>query len=334
MTFLNGIDVSSWQATINLARVPCDFVIVKVSQGTGITNTARDRQITGALQNGKKLGLYHYGMGLNPEKEAAHFWAYAQKYKGRAALFLDWEEAQNASFAQMRKWTDRFCRYVEARSGQPCGLYFGAKDRGYFQYDSRPKWIAEYANIARIGYQARPWKEGAYPCAIRQYSGTGLLAGYAGNLDLNKYYGSRDSWNTTFLGKVEDMPTAQEIADAVMNYNLNGVKFRDRVIGTDMAANAGTAAQVWQYKTSGRNTQAQDRLTGIDGAANAAANATQTIATAMTSMQQTNDKILTTVSSQNTNETDSEVKNLLNAQSDVLKTISKVLVALTGQGAK
>ena len=30
---LNGIDVASYQAGLNPARVPCDFVIVKATQG-------------------------------------------------------------------------------------------------------------------------------------------------------------------------------------------------------------------------------------------------------------------------------------------------------------
>ena len=31
---MNGIDVSNWQAGINLAAVPADFVIMKATQGT------------------------------------------------------------------------------------------------------------------------------------------------------------------------------------------------------------------------------------------------------------------------------------------------------------
>lgn len=32
---LNEIDISSWKAGINLSLVPADFVIVKVTEGTG-----------------------------------------------------------------------------------------------------------------------------------------------------------------------------------------------------------------------------------------------------------------------------------------------------------
>ena len=32
---LNGIDISNWQSGINLAVVPCDFVVIKATEGTG-----------------------------------------------------------------------------------------------------------------------------------------------------------------------------------------------------------------------------------------------------------------------------------------------------------
>ena len=45
------------------------------------------------------------------------------------------------------------------------------------------------------GYQDKPWNEGAYTCAIRQYSSCGRLNGWGGNLDLDKFYGDKDAWN-------------------------------------------------------------------------------------------------------------------------------------------
>ena len=35
---LNGIDVASYQAGLEPSKVPCDFVIVKATQGTSYTN--------------------------------------------------------------------------------------------------------------------------------------------------------------------------------------------------------------------------------------------------------------------------------------------------------
>ena len=46
----------------------------------------------------------------------------------------------------------------------------------------------------QTGYQDAPCNEGAYSCAIRQYSSAGRLNGYNGNLDLNKFYGDKNAW--------------------------------------------------------------------------------------------------------------------------------------------
>ena len=70
------------------------------------------------------------------------------------------------------------------------------------------------------------------------------------------------------------MPTAQEIAEAVWNFDQNGVKCRDRLQGIDGAANAAVeklskthtpakiAEAVWTFIIN--DVQARDRLYGLD----------------------------------------------------------------------
>ena len=56
--------------------------------------------------------------------------------------------------------------------------------------------IAQYADTdTHIGYQGNPWNEGAYACAIRQYSSTTYIQGYNGRLDVNKFYGDSEAWD-------------------------------------------------------------------------------------------------------------------------------------------
>ena len=57
-----------------------------------------------------------------------------------------------------------------------------------------PLWIAQYADNNDTGFQKTPWNEGSYDCIIRQYSSHGRLNGYNGNLDLNKAYISKVTW--------------------------------------------------------------------------------------------------------------------------------------------
>ena len=58
-----------------------------------------------------------------------------------------------------------------------------------------------------------------------------------------------------------NMPNAQEIAEAVWNFDQNGIKCRDRLQGIDEAAN-NTADKVWTAKI--QEVQARDRLYGLD----------------------------------------------------------------------
>ena len=82
-------------------------------------------------------------------------------------------------------------------------------------------------------------------------------------------------WNCYLRYESEDdMPTAQEIAEAVWNFDQNGVKCRDRLQGIDGAANAAVeklsktrtpakiAEAVWTFIIN--DVQARDRLYGLD----------------------------------------------------------------------
>lgn len=57
------------------------------------------------------------------------------------------------------------------------------------------------------------------------------------------------------------MPTAQEIAEAVWNFNQNGIKCRDRLQGIDQQCQA-MPENVWAFPI--QHTQARDRLYGLD----------------------------------------------------------------------
>lgn len=193
---MNGIDISSWQSGINLNAVPCDFVICKATQGVGYVNPDCDRAYQQAKKAGKCLGVYHYASGNDAVAEAKYFLDNIQGYIGEAILVLDWEAAQNANFGKCDfAWCKTWLDYVTAKTGVKPMLYISQSLMGKFNgIGDYGLWIAQYANYTPTGYQETPWNEGAYACAIRQYSSTGRLSGYNGNLDLNKFYGDREAW--------------------------------------------------------------------------------------------------------------------------------------------
>ena len=56
---MNGIDIASYQTGIDLTVVPCDFVIVKATEGTGYVNPDFTRAYAQVKNAGKSLSLIH-----------------------------------------------------------------------------------------------------------------------------------------------------------------------------------------------------------------------------------------------------------------------------------
>ena len=76
---MNGIDISNHQAGLNLAAVPCDFVICKATEGTSFVDKYCDGFIQKALSLGKKIGVYHFATGRTSGRQEAEF--FYQKYQ-------------------------------------------------------------------------------------------------------------------------------------------------------------------------------------------------------------------------------------------------------------
>ena len=194
---LNGIDISSWQTGIDLNAVPADFVIIKATQGIGYVNPDCDRAYQQAKKAGKLLGVYHYAGGNDPIEEAKYFIKNIEEYIKEAVLCLDWESGQNSRYGvDDFTWCKMFLDYVASTTGVKPILYCSQSIMGKFNgIGDYGLWIAQYANMDATGYQEHPWNEGAYDCAIRQYSSSGRLNGYNGNLDLDKFYGDSNAWH-------------------------------------------------------------------------------------------------------------------------------------------
>lgn len=205
---LKGIDVSNWQNGINLKEVPSDFVVVKATEGTEYISPDFKRQYQQAKEAGKCLGVYHYANGKNGQQEADFFLDVVKDCIGEAILILDWESQNNPHFGtDDLSWCKTWCDYVYSKTNVKPMIYIqqSAMNRlnGVGDYGL---WVAQYANMSPTGYQENPWNEGAYTCAMRQYSSCGKLQGYNGNLDLDKFYGDREAWNK-YAKKEQPKPT-------------------------------------------------------------------------------------------------------------------------------
>lgn len=195
---LNGIDIAKYQAGINIsALTTTDFVIVKATQGTWYTSPTFVEQYSGAKSAGKLLGVYHYAEGTDYKSEADHFLDIIGDRVGEAILCLDWEGNDNSLFntGKDNAWVKNWCDYIAKKTNVKPLVYIqrSALNRvsGIGDYGL---WVAQYANNNPTDYQATPWNEGAYSCAIRQYTSAGRIIGYSRNLDLDKFYGDAAAW--------------------------------------------------------------------------------------------------------------------------------------------
>ena len=202
---LNGIDISSAQAGMDVSKVNADFVIVKATQGVTYVNPYCNKHYAQAKASGKLRGLYHYAEGGNALDEAKFFINNIKNYVKDAILCLDWESNLgggrtnpyfNSPYAPT--WVKIWCDEVYRLTGVKPLVYVQQsqlKDvRGIGDYGL---WIAQYATLTvTTKYQSKPWNEGAYACAIRQYAGgNGRVDGYSGAVDLDKFYGNAATWN-------------------------------------------------------------------------------------------------------------------------------------------
>lgn len=201
---LNGIDISHWQDGINLNNIDFDFVIMKATEGTGFVDDCCDKFYQTAKKRGKCLGVYHYANGKNYKDEADFFLKNIKGYIGEAVLVLDWESQGNKVFGTSgeKTWVKNWLDYVYSKTGVRPMLYVQKSAMSKFRdIGDYGLWIAQYANSNTVnGYQSKPWNDGAYKCAMRQYTSHGRLSGYSGNLDFDKFYGDVTAWNK-YAGK-------------------------------------------------------------------------------------------------------------------------------------
>lgn len=206
---LNGIDTSNWQSGIDLDVVPYDFVIAKATQGKTYVSPDCARQVEQARARGKLFGVYHYIDGSGAIGEANFFIDNVKGWIGEGILCLDWESNQNAAWGN-EDYLRQVAQRVIERTGIPPIIYVQqsrmAQVKKVADALNCGLWIAQYADMKATGYQDAPWNEGAYSCAIRQYSSCGRLSGYSGNLDLNKAYMDSAAWKRYANPKGEASP--------------------------------------------------------------------------------------------------------------------------------
>lgn len=206
---MNGIDISHWQHGLNLSKIKCDFVIVKATEGVNFLDSCFDDFMRQAESLGKCMGFYHFA---RPDKnsakaEAKFFYNNTAKYFGKAIPILDWETGKLSDVAWVKEWLDE----IYSMTGIRPMLYTSESVVKSYDWSSVANanyglWIAKYKDhkIDRNYDMTNAGKEPVVKWwkfyAMWQWTSSGRLDGYSGNLDCDIFFGSKEAWNK-YAGK-------------------------------------------------------------------------------------------------------------------------------------
>ena len=192
--YLNGVDVSSYQGSINWAAVRnsgISFAFTKATEGTGYLDRYLNANIAGMKRYGIVPGAYHFAHpSIDPTAQANYFTnavrnANGGNFHGLLQLVLDLEVSDGRSASQVWSWTQTFCARVQAITGRPCIIYtyyyFWLNNVGNPGSNLNcPLWLAAYVSNP-TPYIPRPWTGVGW--AFWQYTDRGSVPGIAGAVD-------------------------------------------------------------------------------------------------------------------------------------------------------
>lgn len=207
---MRGIDVSSWQTGMDIATVckknNLSFAICKATEGLAIVDSMCDRFVSELKRLGKCWGFYHFARNNDPVKEADYFYKHTSNYFGIGVPVLDIEDSSIGNWSAYAK---RFADRIHELSSVWPMIYVSAGSCYRFSdtdvFKNCALWVAGYprkisywsdSTVNEFDYSIYPWEQ----ASIWQFSGTGDIYGYNGNVDLDIAFMDTEAWNKIAAG--------------------------------------------------------------------------------------------------------------------------------------
>lgn len=174
--------------------MPIDFAIAQACFGNERQSTFAG-QIESALNGGKEAGAYIFITGAQGEIQT--FIDACRPYLGRIILALDWESDSNNAWGNLNYLKECAQEVINQTGVKPLIYTMGSAYGPVKEVADSLNcglWVAQYADNPPTSFTSAPWNEGAYDMAMFQYSSTGRIAGWGGDLDLDLFYGDRAAW--------------------------------------------------------------------------------------------------------------------------------------------
>ena len=193
-----GIDISSWQGSINFNKVKAsgiDFVIIREGYGTNIDQRFLEYCSGAQAANLPIHGVYHFCYSTSEEEvlyEAQSCLNNVQRARlgTNTIIFFDFEydtvaQARNKGVTLGRNecinFSRIFCNYIQ-KQGYIAGIY---SNLDYYNTMYDPSLLNQYVYwVAHYNSGGTPMRAGAY----HQWSDQGRVDGINGNVDLDNCY--------------------------------------------------------------------------------------------------------------------------------------------------
>jgi GH25 family lysozyme M1 (1,4-beta-N-acetylmuramidase) len=198
-SYIEGIDVSHWQGTINWSKVAGSgkqFAFIKATEGYGYVDPNYASNIAGARAAGVVAGAYHYArpdLGNAPKDEADWFLDHTNFASGDLLPVLDLEVSGTLSVTQLQQWVSDWLNEVHNVTGRWAIIYTSPSfwqtsmgDTDQFAAND-PLWIANW-RVSSPSVPAGNWAGNGW--SFWQYSDSGHVQGISGSVDLDRASGS------------------------------------------------------------------------------------------------------------------------------------------------
>ena len=210
---IHGVDVSRYQGVIDWAQLRTEgvsFAWIKSTEGGDHIDPEFETNWHAARQAGMRRGAYHfYYFCRTPEEQARWFIRNVPREAGSLPPVLDmeWNHAsrnckRRPSGAEVRAEASRFLELIQAHYGRRPLIYTTVdfyRETGIGQLQGVDFWLRSVAGHPEDIYPGAHW-------VIWQYTGTGSVPGVKGNIDLNVFAGSAETW-LQWLGYRKYLPT-------------------------------------------------------------------------------------------------------------------------------
>lgn len=182
MTLPFGIDISKYQnpdlIDYDTIVEQVDFVIMRIGFGW-LKDIHFERHYLEFTQRGKRIGGYHFPLNTRLQEQADMVKQALGGKRIEAGLWVDVEAAY-----QSRNEINAYIPLLESTLDTEAGIYTSYSKwfevmQNETRWASRRLWVANYG--VTVPKLPSPWKK----WCVWQYSSTGRLNGYSGNLDLD-----------------------------------------------------------------------------------------------------------------------------------------------------